>query len=692
MKAHLKAIFCSYAEVFFMADVPAGVLIFAATLVHPEVAVAGVIAVLAAYGFARLVGMEKQFLESGYYTYNPLLVGLSLGYLFKLTTLTVFFIASAGVITFLVTVFMANVFLTYLRLPILSLPFVVVSSIAYLASARYSNLFVRLHADGGILASDFGLPFWLAGFFKAFGAVLFAPSVVVGVALSVVVLRHSRILLLLALLGYYTGAAIRALMVGSAAQGFADINNFNFIFIAMALGGVFLIPSLTSYLLAVIAVAISTVFMDAITGFWYYYGIPAFTLPFNVVTLGVVYVLGLVRHPMVPAIMGRAPEETLENHLANRLRYPGQERTLYLPFAGRWMVWQGWDGEWTHKGSWRYACDFVIADERGQTHRGDGARPDDYHCYNKPVLSPVRGRVAQVVDDLPDSPIGGADETNNWGNVVVIEDARGFFVELSHFAEKSIHVKKGDWVERGAVLGLCGNSGYSPQPHIHVQVQAADAIGAASLPFSFVSYADDGEFQANNVPQQRRVVEPLYRDKRLDNITNFVLDDELCYQVLRDGKEAGELALKVKMSPDGTFYFESPRGQLFFGKHEGTFYFYRVIGDDPWLRLLFLALPRMPLAYREKLAWRDYVPAGLIASGLRAVVAGLLSSIYPKLATVKITQTFAGESRVESIIESSLLGVRQTAVVELDRRKGFSSAAVAGVEFRRNIPTDERRK
>jgi len=295
----------------------------------------------------------------------------------------------------------------------------------------------------------------------------------------------------------------------------------------------------------------------------------------------------------------------------------------------------------------------------------------------------VRGRVAQVVDDLPDSPIGGADETNNWGNVVVIEDARGFFVELSHFAEKSIRVKKGDWVERGAVLGLCGNSGYSPQPHIHVQVQATDAIGAASLPFSFVSYADDGEFQANNVPQERRIVEPLYRDKRLDNITNFLLDDELHYQVLRDGKEAGELALKVKMAPDGTFYFESPRGQLYFGKHEGTFYFYRVTGDDKWLRLLFLALPRMPLACRDGLRWSDFVPASLATGRMRAALIGFLSSFHPNLARVQVNQHFAGEMRVVSEIESRFLGVRRSAEVEFDRRKGFAAVRVGDVEFRR---------
>ncbi|MEI6972973.1 MAG: urea transporter, partial [bacterium] len=548
--------------------------------------------------------------ESSYHTYNALLVGLSLGYLFKFTALTVFLVVSAGAMTFLVTAFMASVFMTHLRLPVLSLPFVVVSSVAYLASIRYQGLPVRLHDGGGILSGDLGLPFWLAGFFKALGAVLFMPGVVAGIVLALLLLRHSRILFVLAVMGYLVGATTRSLMVGSAEQGFADINNFNFIFIAMALGGIFLMPSPTSYLIAAIAVTISTLFTDAAAGVWYYHGIPVFTLPFNIVTLGIVYVLGLVRHPLVPSSAGRTPKETLEHSLANRLRYRGEERTLYLPFAGKWTVWQGRDGAWTHKGPWRHAYDFVIADEHGRTYSGKGDQPSDYHSWNKPVLAPVRGRVVRVVDDLPDGPVGGSDEANKWGNVVVVEDARGFFVELSHFAASSIRVKKGDWIERGAVLGLCGNSGYSPQPHIHIQAQATDSIGAPSIPFSFVSYAAGGEFQSNNLPRERDVVEPLYRDRRLDNITNFVLDDELHYQVMRDGRQVDVLKMTVKMAVDGTFYFESPRGQLYFGKHEGTFYFYRVAGSDPWLRELFLAMPRLPLASREPLAWCDYVRTG----------------------------------------------------------------------------------
>ncbi len=682
MKTQAKAVFRGYANVFFMPEAGSGIVVLGVTLLCPEMALAGAVAVAASYGFARMIGMEKLFLESGHYTYNPLLVGLSLGYLFKITATAVFLIASAGVITFLATVFMAGIFLTYLRLPVMSLPFVAVSSIVYIASIQYASLPGLMYAARDSMACDVRLPFWLAGFFKAFGAVLFVPSILAGIALSVVVVRHSRILFFLALLGYYVGAAARTLMLGSAAQGFGDVNNFNFIFIAMALGGIFLIPSITSYLLAVISVATAAVLTDAITGLWHYYGIPAFTLPFNVVTLGAASALNAARHPLVPGTACNTPEETLRVASVSRLRFGGQKRTLHLPFAGRWTVWQAFDGQWTHKGSWRYAYDFVITDEHGLTHGGGGVRLEDYHCWKKPVLAPVPGRVAQVVDDLPDSPIGLANATDNWGNAVVIEDARGFFVEISHFASQSIRVKKGDWVEAGTVLGLCGNSGYSPQPHIHVQVQAAGTIGAPSLPFSFVSYIHDGEFKSNSLPGEQCAVEPLYRDKRLDSITNFMLDEEMRYAVLRNGRQVDTLPLTVKMATDGTFYFASPRGQLYFGKHEGAFYMYRVTGADPWLPLFFQALPRMPLAYREKLVWSDYLPANLASSGLRSRLADLFSSVFHRLAAVRVTQTFTNENRIESMIETNLACRRRTASAELDRHKGFASVTVENVTLK----------
>lgn len=683
MNPLFHAVFRSYAEVFFLQGGIVGFLLFCITMLNPRLGLAGIVAVLAAYAFARVIGMGKVFLESGFYTCNPLLVGLSVGHLFQLNALGLFFCVVAGVLTLLVTVALANVFTTFLKLPLLSLPFVVVSSLVYMASLRYGNLLAAPAHQPAWLADDLGFPLALAGFFKAFGALLFTPSVIVGAALAALIVSRSCILFLLAALGYLVGTTVRHWMLGSAMKAYTDPLNFNFLLIAMAVGGVFLIPSVRSYFLAAIAVALAPIVMDAIAGFWSYYGIPAFTLPFATVTLLTLYTLGLVGSPLIATRIGLTPEETLDTHLANRLRYTGSERTLLPPFAGAWTVWQAFDGAWTHKGAWRYAYDFVITDTDGKTHANGGAKLEDYYCFNKPVLSPVRGRVVAAVDDLPDSPINDPDKVNNWGNLLVIAEPRGWHVELSHFAAKSLRVKVGDWVERGTVLGLCGNSGYSPQPHIHVQAQLTETPGAATVPFSFVSYSQDGVFHANDLPKLGGKVEALYANKRLDSVTNFVLDEEYRYAVQHKGRPAPDLVLRVCMALDGTFYFDSGTGALFFGRFEGTYYAYRCNGSDARLRALFLALPRMPLACRDGLLWHDHVPAALVATGLRGALVGVASSMWPRLARVRVTSRFVGEHRVETDVQSRALGVKQSGSVTFDRNKAFAIVTYGGWELTR---------
>ena len=688
LRVHFGAVLNSYSEVLFIKGWGFGITILAVSLLAPHQAIMGLIAVLAAYLFARLINMEPMFLDSGFYTYNPLLVGLSLGYLFQLTPLTLFFVVAAGISAFVLTHSLYSAVWYYLRLPVLSLPFVIVSSIAYLAAGNYTNLYVGSLYPRHIAAFETMVPLWLGGFLRSLGAIFFMPSVVAGTLIALALLARSRILLLLAVGGYYAGTFTLAMLGGSPDAAFNNLNAFNFILIAMAVGGVFLVPSLRSYLLALIAVVTSTMLLSSSEVFWSRWGVPVFALPFNVVTLTFVYVLGLVEFPLLAKTFG-TPEEVLDEHFSGAMRYPGSERTLALPFAGRWSVWQAFNGPWTHQGPWRYAYDFVITDAQGATHRGEGTRPEDYMAFRKPVLSPIKGRVVRVVDSLPDNPIGETDRANNWGNLVILKDDRDFFVEISHFAQESIRVKEGDWVERGALLGLCGNSGYSPQPHIHIQVQETDQAGAPTVPFSFVGYRAGDGFHANDTPGVDTLVESLPAEKALESQMGFVLDEVYRFQVKgcdRDrfpGAQEGLVEFTVRMAPDSTFYLDSGRGRLYFGKEEGTFYFYRMEGDDPCLRALFLALPRLPLAYRQGLAWDDHVPAGLVTTGLRRAMVRLVRSVHPRLGTVAVRLSFKKEGTVTGRVESGLLRGEWKTRVVLHRFRAFQTVQVGDLLLER---------
>jgi murein DD-endopeptidase MepM/ murein hydrolase activator NlpD len=126
--------------------------------------------------------------------------------------------------------------------------------------------------------------------------------------------------------------------------------------------------------------------------------------------------------------------------------------------------------------SQRYAYDFVVEGDDGRTYRGDGRRLEDYHAYGRPVLAPDDGVVVQLVDGIRDYHRPG----HGWvdwrardirGNFVVIQHGEHVYSLIAHVQPGSFEVRRGDRVTRGCVIGRCGNSGNSTEPHIHFQLQ-----------------------------------------------------------------------------------------------------------------------------------------------------------------------------------------------------------------------------
>jgi urea transporter/murein DD-endopeptidase MepM/ murein hydrolase activator NlpD len=608
----LNPILKAYSGIFFIPNPLAGLAIFLLTLYDINIGLSGLLAVLSAYLFARFLGFSKTFLSLDYYIHNPLLVGLGIGFLFKLSLLTAVLIAVASVLTFLLTYAMASVFGYYLGLPILSIPFVVVSVIVYLASYASSNLFVYYLYPHGEQLFQY-LPLWVKGFFKSLGEVIFYPNPLVGLVLFLLLLRFSPILAFLSAVGYYIGTSFYGFITGDFYRAYSDGSSFNYILAATALGGVFLIPHLRSYLIALLGVLVSVPVVLAAEIFFQNYGLPVFALPFNFVVLLTVYALASLGFKYRTLYYWGTPEETLDRYLAYQNRFPSGGREVGLPFSGMWTVWQSFDGEWTHKGPWRYALDFVITDEEGKTYRGSGLNLTDYYAYKKPVLSPVSGTVVEVVDGFPDNPPGEADKQNNWGNYVLIYDWRGFYVLLCHFSPNTIKVKKGNRVERGTLLGLCGNSGYSPQPHIHMHVQLSPVVGSPTVPFAIDTYITaTGKLFDHSVPKKGEKIEAFYPDKVLQQKFNLLIAERYDFEFLK-GEQKQKVTLKVNMAPDGTFYLTDGVGFLYFGQKYGIFYSYNLYGDSEVLKVLFTALSKVPLNFNRPLEWKDTLPlSGLV--------------------------------------------------------------------------------
>jgi murein DD-endopeptidase MepM/ murein hydrolase activator NlpD len=85
------------------------------------------------------------------------------------------------------------------------------------------------------------------------------------------------------------------------------------------------------------------------------------------------------------------------------------------------------------------------------------------------------------------------DANNPPGNHVFIDLGNDEFALLAHLKKGSIPVSHGDLVNAGDVIGLCGNSGNTSEPHLHFHIQDQPGFGAgAGKPAFFNNYTSNG--------------------------------------------------------------------------------------------------------------------------------------------------------------------------------------------------------
>ena len=185
---------------------------------------------------------------------------------------------------------------------------------------------------------------------------------------------------------------------------------------------------------------------------------------------------------------------------------------LALPFAGDWFVFWGGreiaDNYHAADPAQRFALDFVVHED-GQSYAGDPAVLENYHCWGREILAPADGQVIATVSDLPDQLIGQTDADNPAGNHVILALAESEFAFLAHMQQDSITVQNGDEVEKGDVLGLCGNSGNTSEPHLHFHLQTTpDLRDGEGLPAQFTAYSADGEAMTRGEPIRGQTVSP----------------------------------------------------------------------------------------------------------------------------------------------------------------------------------------
>lgn len=528
----------SYAILFFSQNRVLGLLLLSASFINIDAGITGVLCVLFSVLVSNSLGYCRQSAQSGLYSFNILLLGIGFGTFFHFNSAFFLWLIAAGLLCIMLTIVLVDK-LGKQGLPVLSLPFVLTFWLVLSASNGFIGM--GLNQKNSALLNEMAnpasqaivgiinffhcikLPYYPDLFFRSLSAILFQNSVLTGIIIAIGILVHSRIALSLMICGFIAACVFNSL-TGTFPEGISYYHlGGNLMMVSSAIGGFFLIPSFRSYLWAILGIIISILLINGLTRLLGIAGLPVFSMPFCIVTLLMLRFLMLRVSPgklQLTPLQHYSPEVNLYQYLngldrLQDLRY----LRLNLPFLGTWSVSQGYEGDITHKGEWSKAIDFVIVDEERRTFMEPASRPEHFYCFNKPVLACADGVVEEVVNHVEDNEIGEVNMVQNWGNSIVIKHATGLYSKVSHLRKNSAKVKSGDFVKQGDVIGLCGNSGRSPEPHLHFQLQTTAYVGSKTFEYPFGYFIEEAnqnrQLKSFSVPMEGSLVSQVETSNQL---------------------------------------------------------------------------------------------------------------------------------------------------------------------------------
>ncbi len=632
----LRSLLSSYSQIFFSDSKLLGAVLLLVSFFSLNAGISGIIAISASHISALLLGLNKSKIINGLYGFNSLLVGLGLGIYYQFSFEFALLVIFSSVLTLFITVVIEAILAKY-TLPFLSIPFLLGIWIVSLAARHYTSLEISelgvysyndLVLLGGtellnthLSIKGIELPLSLQMYFVSLGAIFFQYNIYAGIIIAIAILINSRISFVLSLLGFY--AAYGYYQIIGANLG--DLNygyiGFNFILTAIAIGGFFIIPSWYSFLITVLLIPILSILVSGTSEILEIYQLSTYSLPFNIVVLSFLLVLKYrvrnLRKPEIVSIQQFSPEKNLYSNINFYKRFGNNSPiAIGLPFFGQWTINQGHNGDITHKGEWQYAWDFIINDS-GKAYKNEGNEIEDYYCYNKPIIAPAAGEVIEIVDGLDDNIIGEMDIDNNWGNSIIIKHGEQIYSQISHIKAGTFKVYKGQWLRKGELIANVGNSGRSPYPHIHFQIQKTAFIGSKTIKFALGPFikkqADDFSFYSSSIPKLNDTVESIANNNALTQAFKFTpgqkIQWELKGSINKFSKE--ELKWNVEVDFNNQTYIHSSATNSFafftITNNELIFSSYKGSKSDP-LYWFYLSSFRLLFGYYKGVEIQDVLP------------------------------------------------------------------------------------
>jgi urea transporter/murein DD-endopeptidase MepM/ murein hydrolase activator NlpD len=636
----IPAVLNSYSVVFFSNNRLLSIVLLAVTFLNFFAGLSGLIAVVTVTLIARTMGFDKTLLKQGIYSFNALLTGICLGTFFDPGLVFFAILLLAALFSLILSVVLAG-WLGKYGLPFLSIPFVLSFWLVFLPSGQFENLGLtqrnifwmnEMYAIGGKPLLDFfqtvdNLPLSKMAviYLHSISSVFFQDNLFAGIVIASALLISSRITFLLSVAGFIT-AYLFAHFTGSEMASFSFYNvGANYILIAIAIGGFFIVPSAWSILWAMLMVPLTSLVILFMTRLFGFFQLPVFSLPFSLVTIIFIYFLLLRVKPgrlSLTQIQHFSPEKNLYSHVNNIDRlsqisfFP-----FHLPFWGEWKVSQGYNGIHTHKGDWSSAIDVNIEDEFNRTHSESGEKCNDYFCYKKPVIAPADGVVVEVIDYIIDNDPGQVNTVNNWGNTIIIRHLNNLFTQVSHLQAGSVKVKIGDFVRKGRLIALCGNSGRSPEPHLHFQVQSTPVQGSKTLeyPFSYFLQQINGKqhLRSFTIPEEGDIISNIITTPLLTSAYDFQPGMVVKFRYGRNNETEKNTRWEVFTDAfNSKYFFDAESQSSAYFVNDGTmFYFTTFYGDrNSLLYHFYLISFKVLMCNYPDIEISDLIPVHLLKS------------------------------------------------------------------------------
>jgi len=653
-KAIVKSIINSYSQIFFSKSKFFAFLLILISFFDFFAGFCGIFGVFLTNYFAYTLGFDRERIKSGLYGFNSLLVCLGLGVYYEPSVSFFFILILASILTLFLSLIFEG-FLTKYNLPFLSLPFLFSLWILIPALQQFGALGISqrgvynlndLYVIGGSRLVefytwannlDFSLP--LKTYFISLGAIFFQYNAISGIIIAIGLLYNSRIAFSLSLIGFFAAYTFYALIGANLNTLNYSYIGFNFVLTSIAIGGFFFYPTTRSYFWVVLLIPLVVILTTSFSYFLQSYQLSIYSLPFNIVVLLFLYTLKLRVKPSMGLIevynQQNSPEKNLYSYIntSKRFKYSNY-LPIRLPFWGEWTVSQAHDGEYTHKGEWRHAWDFVITDASNSEFRNEGNSVDDYYCYNKAVLSPADGIVEMFIDHVEDNKIGDVNLVQNWGNTIIIKHANYLYSKLSHLKAGSIKVKIGDYVKAGETIAMCGNSGRSPMPHLHFQLQTTPFVGSKTFDYPICYYIlnenDKKHFKNFDKPEINNRISNIEANGLLKSAFHLIPGQTFNIKIKNKTEELFEKWEVFTDIYNQSYIYSHQTGALAYFYSDGNlFYFINFAGNkNSALYYLYLAAHRLQYGFYENLSVNDELPVNMIFSKKQLFLQDFVAPFY----------------------------------------------------------------